>query len=446
MKTNFSNYIKKLGIFLMLTVAITANAQENYITLEKAKKAALQYSHDIKNGNLRIEKAAAQKQEAIANYFPTVEALGGTVYAFDNFIDPIALLGIPEIDNVYLASATASEVVFAGGKVKNANKLAEVQVRANQIRAEQSIDSVIITTEKKYWQLVQLQEQQKVITAAKIYLAELLKQQQDLLDAGLIAKNQLLKVKVNRSKILLKESKLSNTRKLALLDLALYTGLGYDTTMVAIDSLHQVVPPEMKYENTVNVSENTNYKLLDEQIQASKLQTKMAEANRLPQISVGVNANKYGTFNADIDSDIQALAFGAVRIPISAWWGKEKQQIKQQKIQEKIAVNQLKKGQDQIKIGIMKSWYDLIDAYKQIDYAKENLDYAEENLDMQRDNYNSGLNNLSDLLDAQRLHQEAKTEWVNAFANYQIKETVYLYRNNQLDAPSPEELSDAIKE
>ncbi|WP_417886214.1 TolC family protein [Zunongwangia sp.] len=446
MKTNFSNYIKKLGIFLILTVAITANAQENYITLEKAKKAALQYSHDIKNGNLRIEKANAQKQEALANYFPTLEALGGTVYAFDNFIDPIALLGIPEIDNVYLASATASEVVFAGGKVRNANKLARVQVSANQIRAEQSIDSVILTTEKKYWQLVQLQEQQKVVNAAKLYLSELLVQQEDLLEAGLIAKNQLLQVKVNRSKILLTESKLANMRKLALLDLALYTGLDYDTTSFAIDTMHQIIPPELKYQHTINVAENKNYQLLDEQIQASKLQTKMAQANQLPQISVGVNASKYGTFNVGLDSDIQPLAFGLVRIPISAWWGKEKQQVKQRKIEEKIAINQLKKGQDQITVGITKSWYDLLDAYKQIDYAKDNLAYAEENLDVQRDNYNSGLNNLSDLLDAQRLQQEAQTELVTAFANYEVKETVYLYRNNKLNAPSPEELSEVKHE
>ena len=94
-----------------------------------------------------------------------------------------------------------------------------------------------------------------------------------------------------------------------------------------------------------------------------------------------------------------------------------------------------------LKVSIMKSWYDLLDAYKQIQYAQENLEYAQENLEVSRDNYNSGLNNLSDLLDAQRLQQEAKTELVNAFANYQSKEIVYLYRNNKLKAPELEEIS-----
>ena len=442
MKTNFSKYTQLLS-FIIIAVTYAGNAQEIKISLEEAKEAALKYSYDIKNGNLRIEQAHMRRKEAIAYYFPTIEALGGALHAFNNIIDPIAMLGIPEIDNLYLASASASEVVFAGGKVRNSNKLAEIQVKANKIRAEQSIDSVILTTENKYWQLVQLQEQQKVINATKLYLDELLKQQQDLLNAGLIAKNQLLQVRVNRSKVLLKESKLSNLRKLALLDLALYTGLNYDTTAVAMDTLHEVIPPKLKYNHTTNVTENSNYRLLDEKIQASKLQTKIAKSELLPQLSVGINAVKYGTFDTGLDSDIQPMAFGLVRIPISAWWGAEKQKVKQQEIREEIAINQLKKAQDQITIGIMQSWYDLQDAYQQIEFAKDNLAYAEENLEVHRDNYNSGLNNLSDLLDAQRLQQEAKTELVNAFAKYQNSEITYLYRNNKLQTPSIEELTEA---
>ena len=66
---------------------------------------------------------------------------------------------------------------------------------------------------------------------------------------------------------------------------------------------------------------------------------------------------------------------------------------------------------------------------------------AQENLEVHRDNYNSGLNNLSDLLDAQRLQQEAKTELVNAFAKYQNSQTTYLYRNSKLESPSLEKLT-----
>ena len=68
MKTNFSTY-KQLLSFIILAVTYAGNAQEMKISLNEAKDAALKYSHDIKNGSLRIEQAHAQRQEAIAYYF-----------------------------------------------------------------------------------------------------------------------------------------------------------------------------------------------------------------------------------------------------------------------------------------------------------------------------------------------------------------------------------------
>ena len=59
------------------------------LNLEEVKEAALSYSHDIKNGKIRIEQAEAAKQEAIANYFPQVSATGIGLYGFKDFVPPI---------------------------------------------------------------------------------------------------------------------------------------------------------------------------------------------------------------------------------------------------------------------------------------------------------------------------------------------------------------------
>ena len=263
-----------------------------------------------------------------------------------------------------------------------------------------------------------------------------------MLDAGLIARYQLLQVKTNRSQVLLQRSKLNNSRKVALLDFALYVGIPYDTTMVAIDTFTTIKPPQLKYGRPkLDLTSNSNYQLLEQSIEASKLQTQLARADLLPQFSVGISASQIGTFDDTFDSQFQPLAFGTLNIPISAWWGSERQKVRQKEIDEEIAINNLKDGQDQLKVSIMKSWYDLLDAYKQIQYAQENLEYAQENLEVSRDNYNSGLNNLSDLLDAQRTQQQAQTELVNAKANYEEKEILYLQRTDQLETPEIEEVN-----
>lgn len=436
----------KIGISVQLLVILLAfspafvAAQENSIHLEDSKKAALEYSNDIKNGKLRTDQAEFMKRQAVFNFFPQVSASGVAIYGIKDFIEPIPVLLPNGFDNLYFASAVATEPVYAGGKIRNSSKLASLQVETNKIRAKQSVDSVVLQTEKKYWQLVLIQEQQKVLEVSKIYLDELLKQQEDLLEAGLIAKNQLLQVKANRSQVLLKRSKSRNGRKLALLDFALYVGVSYDTTAVAVDSFAQITPPQLKYsEPYLDLESNENYQLLQKSISVSKLQTDVAKADLLPQVSVGVAATQIGTFDDTFDSQFQPVAFGTVSIPISAWWGSERQKVRQKEIQEEIEVNNLKDGQDKLKVAIMKSWYDLMDAYKQIQYAEDNMAYAEENLEVLRDNYDSGLDNLSDLLEARQMEQKAQTELVNAKANYEIKETLYLYRTNQLEVPAEAE-------
>lgn len=437
---NHSLY-KKVSVLLVLLLSLTTiNAQDKKLKLEDLKKSALEYSNHIKNGNLRAEKAEAARQEAYSKYFPEVEATGLALYGFNDLIPPIPQTLPNGIDNIYSIGATATQAIYAGGKIRLANQLAQVQLESRKLGTEETIDSVVLATETKFWQLINIQEQQKVVRASKTYLNNLLKQQEDLLDAGLISKNQLLQVKVEKSELLLRENELSNQRKIALLDLVLYAGISYDTTLVASKKSNiEIASPHLTYKNPeLNIKNNTMYRLLEKQVEAAQLQVENKKADLLPQIGVGLNASKFDSFNNDLGIDIQPIAFGTITIPISAWWGGEKKQISQSKIEVEIAENKLKDGKDQLTVGIMKSWYDLLNAYKQIQYSKDKLLYATENLETQRDYYDSGLTNLTDLLDAQQSKEEAEASVVNAFANYEQKEAVYLYRTHQLEIPTIE--------
>ena len=203
---------------------------------------------------------------------------------------------------------------------------------------------------------------------------------------------------------------------------------------------NDIASPELTFGNPqLDLQSNNMYRLLEKQVQAAQLQVKNEKADLLPQFAVGLNASKFDSFNNDLGIDIRPIAFGTITIPISAWWDGEKKQIKQTEIEVEIAENKLKDGKDQLTVGIMKSWYDLLNAYKQIQYAEDKLLYATENLQNQRDYYNSGLSNLTDLLNAQQSKQEADAELANAIANYNQKEAVYRYRTNQLEIPSIEE-------
>ena len=311
----------------------TTNAQEKELKLEDLKKKALQYSRSIKNDSLLIKRAEFVKQEAFHNYFPEASASAFAVQAFDYLVPEIPTYLPDGIENLYALSAAATQAVYAGGKVRIGNELAELQLETRKIGHETAIDSVMLNTELKFWQLIQIQEQQKVLTAGKTYVNELLKQQQDLLDAGLISKSQLLQVKVEKSNILTNELELSNLKKIALLDLALYVGIPFDTTMVATSNVTKDNFSALILNKNLNIDlENNNlYQLSKKQVDAAQLQVKNEKSNLLPQVAIGVNAAKVGAFNNAFNMDIQPIAFGTVTIPISAFWGKEKNEFTKEK-------------------------------------------------------------------------------------------------------------------
>ncbi len=425
-------------LFLFLFCFITSNAQEKQLDLEGLKKQALKHSKAIKNDSLEIVRAELVKKEAFDNYFPEVSATGFAIYGFDYLVPAIPTYLPDGIDNVYSVGVTASEAIYAGGKVKIGNKLAEIQLDAQKISHETSIDSVMLNVELKFWQLIQLQEKQKVVKAGKTYLNELLKQQEDLLNAGLISESQMLQVKVEKSGILLNELELTNLRKIALLDLSLYVGIPFDTTMVAKNQNYDdILASTFKY-NTPNVDlpNNKLYQLSEKQVDAASLQIKNEKADLLPQVAVGVNASHVSSFNNQFDGVTQPIAFGTVSVPISAFWGKEKKKIKQREVELEIAQNNFDDTKDQLTKYIMKNWYDLESAAKEIQYSQDKVAYASQNLKSQRDNYNSGLSNLSDLLSARQTKEEADADLVSTYANYKEKEARYLYSINEIEIPT----------
>lgn len=428
-KENVCLLVGCLAVFMIFQMSsFSAKAQEHRISLQQSKDAAMAYSWAIKNGQLNVESAEAGISGARSAYLPSVSATGVGVYSFKDMISAMPPI-LPEgVNNFYFAGVNATETIYAGGKVRTANQLAAMQLDVSRIRARQSVDSVLLTTEQKYWNLVNLQEQHKTLIANEKLLNEVLKQQEDLLASGLIARNDLLKVKVQRSRLLLNKSKLQNGKKIALLDFSLYIGLPYDSLMVMADTLTTGKMPAMpSAAPDTSLNENKNFQLLQKALEGEKLQTKLTRGDYLPTVAVGVNAAKMGVVSHPLGSSFMPLSFGVVSIPISDWWGKGRSKLKQREITERLASNRLQEGQRQLKVAVMQRWYELTDALKEISFAKENLDQAEENMKVSRDNYHSGLIGVTELMDAQASLQEAQSSQTTAHANYHLKVAAYRY-------------------
>jgi outer membrane protein TolC len=419
------------------------------LTLEESKQLALQNNAKVKNGALELEAAQQTRKAAFTKFFPSISASGAMFGAQENLMEistqggnlpvydgnpahlltatqfaymPASTMGL--LKSGTFGVVTAVQPIFAGGRIWNGNRLASLGEDVSEYKNRLSQNEVLLKTEEQYWLVVSLNEKTKTIQRYEELLNSLLAQVEDAYKSGLVSRNDMLKVKVKRSEVLLNKSKLENGRRLATMAFCQYIGIPYDSSLVLRDSLTLEASPESYYvENTEALKNRSEYHLLQASVRAEELQSNMKLGEYLPEAGIGVGG-LYMKMDESKDRSL-GMVFGTVSIPISGWW-EASHTLQERRIKEEMAHNSMKDNSELLLLQMQKTWQDLNDARKQVLLSEEAKTQAEENLKVNQDSYNNGMSNLSDLLEAQALQQQTNEQVVDAKAGYRNKQTAYL--------------------
>ena len=421
--------------------AVSVSAQT--YTLEQIKDSALHNNMAIRSARYNIEAAQQQRKEAFTKYFPNISGTGLWFNANkgmakmemnpSNYMTPelgaslaqsfpaeaLAALANPVsismMKNGTIAGVQAVQPVFAGGQIINGNKLAKVGEEVSRLQLQLSENEVEKTAEQYFWQLASLQEKMKTINAADALLADIYKDVDVAVRAGVALRNDLLRVQLRQNEIASQRLKLQNGLSLVRLLLSQYCGLR-DTSFVITyqTDLTQQIPSLHGREALSNLPE---YQLLGKQVEATALQKKMAVGQNLPSVAVGAGYNYHNLLDND---HTFGMLFATVSIPISDWWGGS-HAIKRKKIEYQKAQEQLTDNAQLLQIRMQNAWNNVEESYQQLLLAQRSIVQAEENLRLNRNYYNAGTSKMSDLLEAQMLYQQACDKRTDAFADYQNK-------------------------
>ena len=421
--------------------AVSVSAQT--YTLEQIKDSALHNNMAVRSARYNIEAAQQQRKEAFTKYFPNISGTGLWFNANkgmakmemnpSNYMTPklgaslaqsfpaeaLAALANPVsismMKNGTIAGIQAVQPVFAGGQIINGNKLAKVGEDVSRLQLQLSENEVEKTAEQYFWQLASLQEKMKTINAADALLADIYKDVDVAVRAGVALRNDLLRVQLRQNEIASQRLKLQNGLSLVRLLLSQYCGLR-DTSFVITyqTDLTQQRPSLQGREALSNLPE---YQLLGKQVEATALQQKMAIGQNLPSVAVGAGYNYHNLLDND---HTFGMLFATVSIPISDWWGGS-HAIKRKKIEYQKAQEQLTDNAQLLQIRMQNAWNNVEESYQQLLLAQRSIEQAEENLRLNRNYYNAGTSKMSDLLEAQMLYQQACDKRTDAFADYQNK-------------------------
>ena len=477
---NKRNAIVAAALLICSTLSASPSLGEGTgvgLTLQQLLDSARHNNITLRNARRSVEAAVQQRKEAFTKYFPNISGTGlwfnanrgmakmemnpqdmipaeyGAMLSQMLPAEALAALsspiGMSMMKNGTIASVMAMQPVFAGGQIVNGNKLAKVGEEVSRLQLQLSENEVEKTTVQYYWQLVSLQEKLHTVAAVDSLLSDISRKVEVAVKAGVTNRNDLLQVQLRQNDLESQKLKLRNGINIVKLLLAQYCGLSgseelrvksvgseelrvkseefataiptpHDTEAAANSSLftlHSSLKDSSLF--TLHSSLNTlpEYQLLEKQVEAAKLQQRMAVGQNLPTVAVGAGYNYHNLMENDRTF---GMIFATVSIPITGWWGGS-HAIKRRKIEYEKAVDQLADNSQLLNIRLQNAANSVGEAYQQLQLAARGIEQAQENLRLNQDYYKAGTSTMSDLLEAQMLYQQALDRRTEAYADYQVK-------------------------
>lgn len=441
--------MKKYIIIVCMLLAKSIFAQEPdeiRLSVQDCIDMALENNIELKNSQMEIDKARATKNEARAEYFPTVSA---QAVGFDA-MNPMLTFGIEDIDNAQLRqilytlyaeyganlgldkeysfiqngvmlNAMATEPVYAGGRIRNGNKLARLGIEAAALQEKVKEDEVRLQTEQLYWQIVALQEKVTTLDMLDQLLDTLDKDLAGAVEAGLAMPTDQFKLRVKQNESQLNRKKLNDG--ITLLKMALAQTIGADwQTMMLTDTLGLETEPTAYYHvaNEAVASRNESH-LLDLSLRAEDLKKKMTLGEALPSLLVGGSASYHTIFE---HSRPNAMVFAMLQIPITDWH-KTSYKLKKHDLDAEMAENTRRDLTEKMEMQTNQAWFNLEQSWLRITMAQTALSDAEANLKITEDYYEAGLVALSDVLEAQTLLKQSRDELTDSRVEYRVNLVTY---------------------
>ena len=435
-----------IGLFFSINGAFSQSVDSIRLSVQDCIDWALENNIELKNSQLEIDKAKATKDEARAEYFPTVSA---QALAFDA-LNPLVTVGIDDLGNAQLrqilyslyaeyganlgldkeysflqngivCNAMATEPVYAGGRIRNGNKLARLGIEAAEYQTKMKENEVRLQTETLYWQIVSLQEKVATLDQLDRLLDTLDKDLSGAIDAGLAMPTDRYKLRLKQHESQLNRKKL--TDGITLLKMALAQTIGANgQTLILIDTLGLETAPSAYYHVASEaVAQRNESHLLDLSLQAEDLKKKMTLGEALPSLMVGGSASYHTLLK---DSKPNAMVFAVLQVPITDWH-KTSIRLKKHDLDVEQAENTRSDLTEKMEMQTDQAWFNLEQSWLRIAMSKTALSDAEANLKIAEDYYEAGLVALSEVLEAQALLKQSRDELTDSQIQYRIHLITY---------------------
>ena len=418
------NYICA-ALFMASLSFVPASAQD--LSLEECLRMASENDPYLCNARLDTRASQLRKQEAFCEFFPSASVNAIGFHALNPLLrigvrdvlgNSDAALGIVDYVNTvapmyginpvyetlqfgYGATLGITQPVFAGGRIVNGNRLAGLGIEAARVQESLQEKNTALEVEKKYWQLVSLQEKSVTLDQALQMLDTLSGDLSSLRAAGIVTDSEVQQLRLRQGELRKERLRLKGGLRLAKMDLFNSIGLDYSYTLIddiRVVSLPERLDPPQTYfiPEEQQAAATGEAQLLELQLKAKELEKKMILGEALPSLGIGASAG-YGHYIGD--GSFNGIVFAMLKLPLSDW-GKTSRKLQRQDTEILKVANEKKYLDAQLVLRSRQRWLELELAWEQMLLSEENLAYAEDELSRCQGSFEAGLVTLSELMQA----------------------------------------------
>lgn len=420
---------------LIGTTASAKGAVGQAVSLPACIEMALQNNAELRNARLDIQMSDEDKASAMTNYFPQVSATGaGFVGAKDlmrgemempalaAMMPGMGSFPLSMIKKGVVATITAMQPIYTGGRVVNGNRLAAVQQEVRRLQMEMTEKDVRQNVQQYYWKLVALRGNITTLDAVDEQLRQVHSLTKNYLEAGMINRNDLLRVELKQQEVARQRLTLEGGIELVRMLLAQLCGADLESFDIVSENILEPQAPESVFKPADQaLASRQELQLLDRAVEASRLQVRMERGKNLPSLAVGASGMYYNVMEKN-QGNLVGLA--TLSVPVSGWWSGT-HAVRKARLKLEQDRNTLNDANEKLQIDIIASWNNLQEAYAQIEIARRSVRQADENLRLSRDQYDAGTLGMTDLLDAITLYTQSHNSLLTACAEYQSRLAEY---------------------
>jgi outer membrane protein len=398
------------------------------LTLEESIRLALERNPFFLANQEKINEASASLREAVARFFPTLNAQGTHTLdeklftlEFPSFIpgQPAQRVRV-DFTRDYQMGFSFSVPLFTGGKLVSGFKQAEYNLRATEESVRQAKLDTIYNVKRAFYGYLLAQKFVEVAKEAVDLAAKHLENVRHLYEVGLASRFDLLRSEVQLANLKPQLLRAQNQVELAAINLK---------TLLGIDLAQEI---ELQGELTFKPFEVEEKELLEQalawrpelsglryQRQMAGELVKLARSADLPTIAVGGSYNFWANYLNFKKGNWQSYySFNLVlSVPIFNGFSSSAQVAKAKAMERSLELTE--KGMvDLIRAEIKQAWLNLKQAQETLLSQEKNLEQAQESVRLAELNYNEGLATFLDVSSAQVALTQARTNYSQALFDY----------------------------